>query len=148
MDHVVQSLQNAYNVLLGSAATVLETKEAADGLHTQQSDAALEAFLQNWQLFQVACDQAQEFIESIKQRIGSECLVDEATGFLAAKAGSDGRPALPPLSAVRLEQMSKAVRWLVIELQHGSSSGASTNQITANATTSANEARPSEDAAQ
>ncbi|KAG6535032.1 hypothetical protein ZIOFF_008950 [Zingiber officinale] len=34
-------------------------------------------------------------------------------------------PGIPPISAVRLEQKSKAVRWLVIELQHGSGAAAS-----------------------
>ncbi|MCO5579394.1 hypothetical protein L7F22_033249 [Adiantum nelumboides] len=149
MEQTVQSLQNAFNLLLSSAATVLEAKETSDGLRTPRSDTALEAFIQNWQLFQVACDQAQEFIESIRQRIGSECLVDEATGSLAARTGNDGRPGLPPLSAVRLEQMSKAVRWLVIELQHGSSpSGVSPNQLSSSGAAAANDARPSEDTAQ
>lgn len=149
MEQLVQSLQNAYNVLLSSAASVLETKEGSNGQRTPRYDSALESFLQNYQLFQVACDQAQEFIESIRQRIGSECLVDEATGSLAARTGNDGKPGLPPLSAVRLEQMSKAVRWLVIELQHGSSaSGVSPSQMPSCTTTPASEARPNEDAAQ
>lgn len=150
MEQLVQSLQNAYTALLGSAASVLEAKEASEGLRTPRSDAALESFLQNSQLFQVACDQAQEFIESIRQRIGAECLVDEATGSPAARTGNDGRPGLPPLSAVRLEQMSKAVRWLVIELQHGSStSGVSPSQMSSGTATPASEARPNnEEAAQ
>jgi hypothetical protein len=69
--------------------------------------------------FRVACDHAEELIESIRQHIGSECLIDEATG--SASAGSVATPGIKPISAVRLEQMSKAVRWLVIELQHGAS---------------------------
>lgn len=150
MEQTVQSLQNAYTMLLSSAASVLEAKEASDGQRTPRSDAALESFLQNWQLFHVACDQAQEFVESVRQRIGSECLVDEATGSLAARTGNDGRPGLPPLSAVRLEQMSKAVRWLVLELQHGSSaSGISPSHLSSGtAAPSASEARTVEDAAQ
>eukprot|EP00250_Pteridium_aquilinum_P033955 c6750_g1_i1 orf=326-805(-) len=159
MEQTAQALQNAYTALLSSAASVLEAKEASEkqalegqapeGLRTPRSDAALESFLQNWQLFHVACDQAQEFIESIRQRIGSECLVDEATGSLAARTGIDGRPGLPPLSAVRLEQMSKAVRWLVIELQHGASaSGVSPNQLSSCTTAPTSEVRSSDDAAQ
>eukprot|EP00249_Psilotum_nudum_P018998 c27056_g1_i1 orf=485-973(-) len=150
MEQIVQSLQNAYSALLSSAASVLETKEVADGQRTIRSDAALENFLQNWQLFHVACDQAQEFVESVRQRIGSECLVDEATGSLAARTGQDGRPGLPPLSAVRLEQLSKAVRWLVIELQQASSTpGISQSQlpVAAGVTTSA-ETQPGEDMVQ
>jgi hypothetical protein len=66
--------------------------------------------------------------ESLRQRIGSECLVDEATGPItarSAKPGEEGsnRTAIPALSALRLEQMSKAVRWLVMELQHGATLG-------------------------
>lgn len=150
MEQTVQSLQNAYDRLLSSAASVLEAKEAGDGQRMSRSDAALENFLQNWQLFHVTCDQAQEFIESVRQRIGSECLVDEATGSLATRTGQDGKPGLPPLSAVRLEQMSKAVRWLVLELQHGSSMpGISSNQVlTGTPTALAAEVRPAEDAAQ
>lgn len=59
----------------------------------------------------------------MRLRIGSECLVDEATGPLTAKiADNNNKVAIPSLSALRLEQMSKAVRWLVIELQQGAAS--------------------------
>ncbi|KAH7857492.1 hypothetical protein Vadar_013342 [Vaccinium darrowii] len=55
----------------------------------------------------------------MKQRIGSECLVDEPTGSVAGKPGQDATTGLPPISVLRLEQMSKVVRWLAIELQQG-----------------------------
>ncbi|XP_065855124.1 mediator of RNA polymerase II transcription subunit 32 [Euphorbia lathyris] len=116
MDNIVDSLNNAYQDFVAAAASVLETKDVAVGQKTVATDTALENFKQKWELFRVACDQAEEFVESVKQRIGSECLVDEATGSVTAKSTTG----LPPISAVRLEQMSKAVRWLVIELQHGS----------------------------
>ncbi|KAK8658453.1 hypothetical protein V6N13_036659 [Hibiscus sabdariffa] len=119
MDNIVDSLNNAYQEFVAAAANVLETKESSAAQKTVATDAALENFKQKWELFRVACDQAEEFVESIKQRIGSECLVDEATGSMAGKLGQQST-GLPPISAVRLEQMSKAVRWLVIELQHGS----------------------------
>ncbi|CAA6662999.1 unnamed protein product [Spirodela intermedia] len=107
MESLVDALGNAYDEFVAAAAGVLEAKESSGGRRT------------------VACDHAEEFVESAKQRIGSECLVDEATGVAAAAAVSgrqvqDAGNGLPPISAVRLEQMSKAVRWLVIELQHGS----------------------------
>ncbi|KAJ8556448.1 hypothetical protein K7X08_032200 [Anisodus acutangulus] len=73
-----------------------------------------------YQDFVAAAAAAQEFVESVKQRIGSECLVDEATGTVSGKPGQSATSGLQSISAVRLEQMSKAVRWLVIELQHGS----------------------------
>ncbi|KMT00246.1 hypothetical protein BVRB_1g016080 [Beta vulgaris subsp. vulgaris] len=76
-------------------------------------------FKQHWELFKVACDQAEEFVESVKQRIGSGCLVDEATDPVTGKPGQPVA-GFPPISAVRLKQMSKAVRWLVIEVQQGS----------------------------
>ncbi|XP_048336673.1 mediator of RNA polymerase II transcription subunit 32 isoform X2 [Ziziphus jujuba] len=120
MDSIVDSLNSAYQEYVASAANVLEAKEASGGQKTVATDAALENFKQKWELFRVACDQAEEFVESVKQRIGSECLVDEATGSMAGKPGQNSSAGLPPISAVRLEQMSKAVRWLVIELQHGS----------------------------
>ncbi|XP_021297425.1 mediator of RNA polymerase II transcription subunit 32 [Herrania umbratica] len=120
MDNIVDSLSSAYQEFVAAAANVLETKETSAAQKTADTDAALETFKQKWELFRVACDQAEEFVESIKQRIGSECLVDEATGSMAGKSGQALTTGLPPISAVRLEQMSKAVRWLVIELQHGS----------------------------
>ncbi|XP_062078906.1 mediator of RNA polymerase II transcription subunit 32-like [Humulus lupulus] len=126
MDNIVDSLQNAYQVFVAAAANVLEAKESCSAQKTVATDAALENFKQKWELFRVACDQAEEFVESVKQRIGSECLVDEATGSVVGKSASGpaATTGLPPISAVRLEQMSKAVRWLVIELQHGSGSSA------------------------
>ncbi|KAL2937617.1 Mediator of RNA polymerase II transcription subunit 32 [Bienertia sinuspersici] len=127
MDNIVDALNNAYQDFLGAAAGVLEAKEASGSQKTPATDAALENFKQRWELLRVGCDQAEEFVESVKQRIGSECLVDEATGSLTGKPGQPPIAGLPPISAVRLEQMSKAVRWLVIELQQGSgNSGGST----------------------
>ncbi|KAF8405198.1 hypothetical protein HHK36_010098 [Tetracentron sinense] len=120
MDNIVDALNNAYQDFVAAAAGVLEAKEISHGHNTKSTDEALEKFKQRWELFRVACDQAEEFVESLKQRIGSECLVDEATGSMAGKPGQAATTGLPPISAVRLEQMSKAVRWLVIELQHGS----------------------------
>ncbi|KAF9684345.1 hypothetical protein SADUNF_Sadunf04G0108700 [Salix dunnii] len=123
MDSIVDSLNNAYQDFVGAAANVLEAKELSGGQKTAATDVALENFKQKWELFRVSCDQAEEFVESVKQRVGSECLVDEATGSVSGKTGQGGMTGLPPISAVRLEQMSKAVRWLVIELQHGSGAG-------------------------
>lgn len=124
MDNLVDSLNSAYQDFVAAAANVLEVKENAGAQKAVATETALENFKQKWELFRVACDQAEEFVESVKQRIGSECLVDEATGSVAGKSGQPTTTGLPPISAVRLEQMSKAVRWLVIELQHGSGSAA------------------------
>ncbi|XP_061372696.1 mediator of RNA polymerase II transcription subunit 32 [Gastrolobium bilobum] len=129
MDNVVDSLNNAYQDFIAAAANVLECRENTSALKTTATDTALENFKQKWELFRVACDQAEEFVESLKQRIGSECLVDEATGSVAGKPGQATMTGLPPISAVRLEQMSKAVRWLVIELQHGSGAGTSNSAL-------------------
>ncbi|KAG9440956.1 hypothetical protein H6P81_021121 [Aristolochia fimbriata] len=150
MDSTVDALSNAYQEFIAAAAGVLEAKEQSGGQKTAATDAALEHFKQRWELFRVACDQAEEFVESAKQRIGSECLVDEATGSATPKPG-EPNPALPPISAVRLEQMSKAVRWLVIELQQGSgsSNAAASTSANANAQSSAAfDARFPEDGAQ
>lgn len=139
----MDALNNAYQEFVASAAGVLEAKELAGGQKTTATDAALEKFKQQWELFRVACDQAEEFVESVKQRIGSECLVDEATGSVAAKPGQ-ATANLPPISAVRLEQMSKAVRWLVIELQQGSGAANASHSHTS----APFDSRFSEDAAQ
>ncbi|CAH2038219.1 unnamed protein product, partial [Thlaspi arvense] len=124
MDNIVDSLNKAYEKFVLASANVLEAKESAGGQKASLTDAALENFKEKWELFRVACDQAEEFVESVKQRIGSECLVDEATGLTAATgqatAAAGAATSLPPISAVRLEQMSRAVRWLVLELQRGS----------------------------
>lgn len=127
MDSIVDALNTAYLEYVAAAAAALEAKELSGGQNTAATDAALENFKQRWELFRVACDRAEEFIESVKQRIGSECLVDEATGSATAKPGQSAAPGLPPISAVRLEQMSKAVRWLVIELQQGSGAAGSSS---------------------
>lgn len=146
MDSIVDSLNTAYQDFVAAAATVLEAKESANPNKTAATDTALESFKQKWELFRVACDQAEEYVESVKQRIGSECLVDEATGHVAGKAGQATMTSLPPISAVRLEQMSKAVRWLVIELQHGSGAGSSSSALSHSSAPF--DARFSEDSAQ
>ncbi|KAG0450003.1 hypothetical protein HPP92_026974 [Vanilla planifolia] len=122
MDAAVDDLNSAYQEFVEAAAAVIEAKEQSGGQKTTATEGALEKFKQRWELFRVACDQAEEFVESVKQRVGSECLVDEATGAAPAKIGQMSGSGIPPISAVRLEQMSKAVRWLVIELQQGSGS--------------------------
>lgn len=145
MDNIVDSLNNAYHEFIAAMTSVLEAKETSGGQKTHATDMALENFKQRWELFRVACDQAEEFVESVKQRIGSECLVDEATGAVSTKSGQPTPTGLPPISAVRLEQMSKAVRWLVIELQQGSGAGASSSHPSSSAPF---DARFTEDAAQ
>lgn len=145
MDNIVDSLSSAYQDFISAAAITLEAKESSGGQKTAATDAALENFKQRWELFRVACDQAEEFVESVKQRIGSECLVDEATGLVATKPGQPVPSGLPPISAVRLEQMSKAVRWLVIELQQGSGTGGGASHSSSAAPF---DARFTEDAAQ
>ncbi|KAF5745698.1 putative MED32 [Tripterygium wilfordii] len=151
MDTIVDSLNNAYQEFVAAAANVLEIKEISGGQKTVVTDIALENFKQKWELFRVACDQAEEFVESLKQRIGSECLIDEATGA-SAGGKSDHATAntgLAPIFAVRLEQMSKAVRSLVIELQQGSGAAASGVSAQNNPSPAAPfDARFSEDTAQ
>ena len=117
----MDDLSGAYQEFVAVAAAVLEARGQSGGEKTAATDAALEAFKHRWELFRVACDHAEELVESIRQRIGSECLVDEATGSSSTASASAAlaTPDIKPISAVRLEQMSKAVRWLVIELQHG-----------------------------
>jgi hypothetical protein len=124
MESTIESLDAAYQDFISAAAGVLESRHSSGGADTPSTAGALEAFKQKWELFRVACDQAEELVESVRQRIGSECLVDEATGGGVGGASGPGSQGIPPISAVRLEQMSKAVRWLVIELQQGSGGAA------------------------
>ncbi|KQJ96441.1 mediator of RNA polymerase II transcription subunit 32 [Brachypodium distachyon] len=121
MDSTVDELSASYKEFVTAALAVMEAREQSGGQKTAATDLALESFKQRWELFRVACDHAEELVESIRQRIGSECLVDEATGSSSSAPASAAlaAPGIKPISAVRLEQMSKAVRWLVIELQHG-----------------------------
>ncbi|PKU73776.1 Mediator of RNA polymerase II transcription subunit 32 [Dendrobium catenatum] len=56
-----------------------------EGKRRQQPKLLSRTFRARWNSFRVACDQAEEFVESLKQRIGSECLVDEATGATTVK---------------------------------------------------------------
>ena len=119
MEATVDELSEAYQEFVAAAAAVVEARGQSGGEKNAATDAALEAFKQRWELFRVACDHAEELVESIRQRLGSECLVDEATGASSSSSAALAAPGIKPISAVRLEQMSKAVRWLVIELQHG-----------------------------
>jgi hypothetical protein len=142
MDSTVESLEKAYEGFIGAAARVLEARESSDAAKTPNTDAALENFKQHWELLRVACDRAEQLVESVRQRIGSECLVDEATGGSSSARAGQTAVGIPPISAVRLEQMSKAVRWLVIDLQQGGGGGASSNNP-ANATAASLSSLPS-----
>ncbi|KAJ0967802.1 hypothetical protein J5N97_024719 [Dioscorea zingiberensis] len=110
MESIVDALSSAYNDFVAAAAAVLEAKEQAGGRKSPATDAALEAFRQRWELFRVSCDQAEEFVESMKQRIGSECLVDEATG--ANPRCAQGSSGIPPISAaLPLVGRTTTLRW-------------------------------------
>lgn len=76
MDNIVDSLNKPYEKFVLASANVVESKDT--------NGAALENFKEKWELFRAACDQAEDFVETVKQSIGSDCSVDEATGFSAA----------------------------------------------------------------
>ncbi|XP_073107765.1 mediator of RNA polymerase II transcription subunit 32 [Elaeis guineensis] len=118
MDGTVDELTSAYDELIAATAGVLEARAASGGQKTAEIDAALVAFRERWETFQAVCDRAEDMVERARHRIGSELLVDEATGA-ASPAPASG---VPPINASRLEQTSKAVRWLVLELQRGAGS--------------------------
>ncbi|MBA0614080.1 hypothetical protein Godav_014413 [Gossypium davidsonii] len=69
MEKVVDCLENAYQEFVDAAAAVLETKASFDCERTAATDAALESFKKKWETFKAACDQAQELVDSVKQRI-------------------------------------------------------------------------------
>ncbi|TVU32021.1 hypothetical protein EJB05_23737 [Eragrostis curvula] len=106
----MDELSAAYDEFVEAAAAVVEAHaQAGSAEKTAATDAALEAFKQRWELFRVACDHTEELVDSLHQRIGSDSLVDEATG---PASSAPTAPGIKPISGVRLEQMSKAVRWL------------------------------------
>ncbi|XVF44920.1 hypothetical protein PTKIN_Ptkin02bG0161800 [Pterospermum kingtungense] len=69
MDKVVDSLENTYQEFVVAAANVLETKASANGERTTATDAALENFKKKWEAFKVACDQADELVDSVRQSL-------------------------------------------------------------------------------
>ncbi|KAL4348484.1 hypothetical protein GQ457_17G013620 [Hibiscus cannabinus] len=94
-ESIVDRLKLKLLEFIAAAATLLETKESSAAQKAAATGAALENFKQQWELFNVACD-PEEFVESTKQRIGSECLVDEATGSMAGGSQGSSRPAFLP----------------------------------------------------
>ncbi|KAJ7967347.1 Mediator of RNA polymerase II transcription subunit 32 [Quillaja saponaria] len=120
MDKIVDSLESAYNDYIAAAAIVLETKENSGGEKTATTDAALVNFKQKLEQFKVACDQAEEFVESTKQRLLSECLVDEATGSVTDRPGEATSAGVPHINAAQLEQISKTVRSFIVKRQQDS----------------------------
>lgn len=82
MDSVVDSLKNAYQDFVDAAATVLEASDISGALDTAATDTALKSFKQKWELFKVACDQAEEYVQSVKLKVESESLVVDAEMLL------------------------------------------------------------------
>jgi len=82
MDSVVDSLKNAYQDFVDAAAAVLEASDISGAPDTTATDTALKSFKQKLELFKVACDQAEEYVQSVKQRVESESLVVDAEMLL------------------------------------------------------------------
>lgn len=72
MEKLVDSINNAYEEFVTAASNVLEAKEVSGGQKTVATNAALEIVEQKWESFRVACDQAEEFVESAKKMIECE----------------------------------------------------------------------------
>uniref|UniRef100_A0A3Q7I8C2 Uncharacterized protein n=1 Tax=Solanum lycopersicum TaxID=4081 RepID=A0A3Q7I8C2_SOLLC len=70
MDVVVDTLEKKYNELLTSLAIVLETYNG--GEKSEGVDSHLENFQKSFSSFQASCDEAQEFVESLKKSVGCE----------------------------------------------------------------------------
>ncbi|GJY29583.1 mediator of RNA polymerase II transcription subunit 32 [Tanacetum coccineum] len=70
MDNIINVMNNAYQELINAVANTFESKKASNGQVTTATDVALGNLKQRWELFRVTCDQAQEFLESVKLRIG------------------------------------------------------------------------------
>ncbi|GAA0160511.1 hypothetical protein Leryth_004351 [Lithospermum erythrorhizon] len=77
MDNIVDTLNAAYQELITAAVSVIEANEVSLGQKTAATNAALEDFKHKWQLFRVSYDKAEEFVDSVKQRIVSDCPIDQ-----------------------------------------------------------------------
>ncbi|GJP29269.1 hypothetical protein CLOM_g5391 [Closterium sp. NIES-68] len=135
MDAMAARLQSSFDEVLASASLLVEAASSApradahSGSGAPRSEvavaSALEVFQSRVDLFQAACDRAQQQVDAARHRLLSESLVDEARGAAAdasavgAAAGEGGQQMV--LGATRLEQISKAVRAMVQDLQHGQS---------------------------
>ncbi|OMO73747.1 hypothetical protein CCACVL1_17153 [Corchorus capsularis] len=69
MDNVVDCLSNAYQDFFTAATNVAEAKASSNGDRSGATDAALENFKKKWDAFKLACDQANEFVDTLKQSI-------------------------------------------------------------------------------
>ncbi|KAK7257931.1 hypothetical protein RIF29_32263 [Crotalaria pallida] len=130
MDNLVDSLNKALQDFISAAAAVLKSKARADANKTADVDTALENVKEKWELFKVACDKAEEFVRSAKQRIGSEFQVNEAKGpvvGMSGEAANTGFVSNSLISILPLEQMSESVRWLLKELENGAGSSSAAN---------------------
>ncbi|CAI5522775.1 unnamed protein product, partial [Closterium sp. Naga37s-1] len=122
-----------FEEVLASASLLVEAASSAprgdeqSGSSAPRSEvavaSALEVFQSRVDLFQAACDRAQQQVDAARHRLLSESLVDEARGAAVdtsavGAAGGEGEAQMV-LGATRLEQISKAVRAMVQDLQHG-----------------------------
>ncbi|CAL5197553.1 unnamed protein product [Lathyrus oleraceus] len=79
MDSMVDSLSSAYEDFVAAATTFLEAKETSGALKNAATETALQNFKQKWELFKVACDQAEEYVFSVKKKRRSECFLHSQT---------------------------------------------------------------------
>lgn len=79
MDNIVDSMENAYQEFVNATSSFLEATQTSGGEKSEASDAAIQNFSQRYELFKIACDQAEELVTYMKQSITNKCVVDEAT---------------------------------------------------------------------
>ncbi|GJT43636.1 retrovirus-related pol polyprotein from transposon TNT 1-94 [Tanacetum coccineum] len=98
-------MPNGKSILCATSrlANTLEAKEASYGQVTAATYVVLGNLKQRWELYRVAYDQAEEFVESVKLRIGSECLVNQATRSVVGEPGQAVTPGVAHINAVWLE---------------------------------------------
>ncbi|KAG5587906.1 hypothetical protein H5410_048340 [Solanum commersonii] len=72
MDAVVDTLDKKYDELLTALAIVLETRETNGGEKPEGVDPSLESFQKSLLSFQASCEEAQEFVETLKHSVGCE----------------------------------------------------------------------------
>ncbi|KAG1334055.1 putative Mediator of RNA polymerase II transcription subunit 32 [Cocos nucifera] len=79
MDGTVDDLTSAYDELIETTMDILEARAVSGGQKMANIDAALVAFREQWETFQVVCDLMEDMVEQARCHIGLELLVDVAT---------------------------------------------------------------------
>eukprot|EP00245_Coleochaete_scutata_P003569 TRINITY_DN15231_c0_g1_i1.p1 TRINITY_DN15231_c0_g1~~TRINITY_DN15231_c0_g1_i1.p1 ORF type:complete len:120 (+),score=9.34 TRINITY_DN15231_c0_g1_i1:199-558(+) len=88
MDPLIDKMEATYDAVLSSAAAILEGKDECRSGRPSRRASALDEFLSSLKAFQGACDQTQEMVESLRQRLIAGPLVEEIKVGPATEGGA------------------------------------------------------------